>query len=349
MRNCRSNLGWFCDCLVRITLVLAFPISAFGQIPSNLWEGHGQNYDVGMCNQAALDSITPQRFDPVFGFDVGAIWLSRTTPDSQNLVFDQNANVLSNANQLKGSMGDGLDASLSFYNVFRETPVDVQMRFFQASDMTAEQTLTATQVIPLFYNGIPANPTNSNDLFYQTQIRSFEANAVYRTPFRVRFLTGVRWFEVDEIYDITDNVNSANGVIVGTFSRAENTMLGGQVGAEGTVISNDNGRVFGSFKWAFLGNDAFGAARATNAASGALLEAVAKDSISSQLLDFQLGGALGLSRRFSVYAGYQGLVASDLSLALNQNDNASIFAGTNPIFRSDGQWHGFKLNLVSIW
>jgi hypothetical protein len=347
MRNCRSTLDWFCDCVVRITFVFAIPHISFGQSPSDPWAASYQ-YDVGMCNQAALDSNTPQRFQPVFGLDVGAIWLGRTTPDSQTLVVDQNGNALSNANQLKGSMGDGLDASLSFFNLFRDKPIDFQMRFFQASDMTATQTLTATQVIPVFYGGIPATPTNSNDLFYQSQIRSFEANAVFRTPFRLRFLTGFRYFEVDEIYDVIDNVNSSAGVTAGFSSRAENMMAGGQVGAEGTLISNDNGRVFGSFKWAYLGNNAFGAASAADS-SGGLLEEIAEDSISSQLLDFQLGGALGLSKRFSIYAGYQGLVASDLSLALNQNQNASIFAGTNPIFKSDGQWHGFKVNLVSIW
>lgn len=347
MHNCQSPLGWFCDCFFRITLILALPMVSFGQAPTDPWAGNYQ-YDVGMCNQAALDCDTPQRFQPVFGFEVGAIWLGRTTPNSQTLVVDQNGNSLSNANQLKGSMGDGLDASLSFFNLFRETPIDFQMRFFQASDMTSKQTLTANQVIPLFYGGVPQSPTNSNDVFFQSQIRSFEANAVFRTPFRLRFLTGFRFFEVDEIYDIIDNVNSSNGVTAGFFSRAENTMAGGQIGAEGTLISNSNGRVFGSFKWAYLGNDAFGAARAANP-SGGLLEEVAKDSISSQLLDFQLGGALGLSKRFSIYAGYQGLVASDLSLALNQNQNANIFAGTNPVFKSDGQWHGFKVNLVSIW
>lgn len=347
MRNCRSALGWFCEGVVRIILVLTCSISSLAHTPQDPWAG---NYldDFGLCNQAALDSYTPQRFKPVFGFEVGAIWLSRTTPDSQTLAVDQNSNALSNANQLKGSMGNGLDASLSFFNIFRETPIDVQMRFFQASDMTSRQTLTATQVIPRFYGGVPANPTNSNDLFFQSQFRSFETNAVFRTPYRLRFLTGFRFFEVDEIYDVVDNVNSSNGITAGFFSRAENTMAGGQIGTEGTLISNDNGRVFGSVKWAFLGNDAFGAARASNS-SGGLLEQVSKDSISSQLLDFQLGGALGLSKRFSIYAGYQGLVASDLALALNQNQNASIFAGTNPIFKSDGQWHGFKVNLVSIW
>ncbi len=183
---------------------------------------------------------------------------------------------------------------------------------------------------------------------YETQIRSFEANFVYRAPFRIRMLSGFRFFEVDEVYDVVDNVNSANGTTVGFFSRAENTMAGGQIGAEGTLISNNNGRVFGSCKWALLSNDAFGTARALNS-SGAPIEEVAKDSIASQFLDYQLGGSLCLSKRFSVYAGYQGLVASDLAMVFEQNRNATIFTSTNPIYASDSQWHGFRLNLVGIW
>ena len=299
-------------------------------------------------NQSALDSIGPERFKPVVGLDVGGIWLSRKTPDSQDLVFDQIGKVLSDANQLRGSNGDGLDITLRFFNIFREKPIDFEMRFFQASGMVAKQTLTATQVMPLFYAGVPLNPTNSNDLLYESKLRSFEANLVYRTPFRLRFLGGFRYFEVDEIYNVVDNVSSKNGTTVGFFSRADNTMTGGQIGAEGILVSNDNGRIFGSCKWALLGNSATGGAEAANSA-GAPLLAFAGDSIASQLLDFQLGGSLSLSRCYSIYAGYQGLVASDLGLVLEQNRNASVFAGTNPIFTSDSQWHGFRLNAVATW
>ena len=354
MRNYRSRLYSF-DGIVVAAFVLifnSFPSYAQQpyaqqqeQQPNDPWFGQP---DWMICNQAALDCNTLQRFKPVFGIDVGAIWLSRQTPNSQNLVFDQNSNVLLNANQLKGSSGVGLDTTLSFFNIFRERPIDFQMRFFQASDMSAEQTLTATQVVPLFYGAVPVNPTNSNSLLYETQMRSFEANIVYRTPFRIRLLTGFRFFEVDEIYDVVDNVSSSSSTRVGFFSRAENTMAGGQIGAEGTLLSNDNGRVFGSCKWAMLSNDSFGVAQAANS-SGVPIESVASEWLTSQLLDFQLGGSLGLSRCFSIYAGYQGLVASDLGLALQQNRNASVFAGSNPIFTSDSQWHGFKLSLVGIW
>lgn len=345
MLNCLSIRSLAC-CTYFVLAALSTNLStSFGQIESDPWNGKMVQVT---SNQSALDSSGPQRFKPVVGLNVGGIWLNRKIPDSQDLVFDQIGNVLSDANQLRGSKGDGLDITLSFFNIFREKPVDFEMRFFQASGMIAKQTLTATQVIPLFYDGVPITPTNSNDLLYESKIRSFEANLVYRTPFRIRFLGGFRYFEVDEIYDVVDNVSSKNGTTVGFFSRADNTMAGGQIGAEGVLVSNDNGRIFGSCKWALLGNRATGAAEAANS-SGAPLLSFANDSIASQLLDLQLGGALSLSRCFSIYAGYQGLVASDLGLVLEQNRNANIFAGTNPIFTSDSQWHGFRLNAVATW
>ena len=316
---------------------------SFGQ-----WEDYRPEPVPILSNQSALDSSTPDKFKPLWGLEVGAIWLSRKTPDAQNLVFDQSNAVISNANQLQGKMGSGLDTTLSFYNVFREKPIDFEMRFFQTNRMTAEQTLTATQVIPLFYQGTPINPVSSNNVFYDSRIRSFEANTVFRTPFRIHFLTGLRYFEVDEKYNIINNVNSQNGVIAGFFSRTDNSLIGGQVGAEGVLVSTNNGRIFGSVKWALLENDVTGFARAANA-SGAPLNENASDSIGSQLLDLQLGGSLGLSHCISIYGGYQGLIASDLGMALEQNRNASLFTPTNPIFRSDAQWHGFKTDIVFAW
>ena len=83
--------------------------------------------------------------------------------------------------------------------------------------------------------------------------------------------------------------------------------------------------------------------------SGSPVQADARDSVSSQLLDFQLGSSLSFSRWFSLYAGYQGLVASDIALALEQSRNASLFANNNPVFLSDSQWHGFKITGMATW
>ncbi len=324
-------------CIAVNALVAVLPSLAFGQ----------SIFD--FSNQGSLDRNTPLRFKPVVGLEMGGIWLSRKAPDSQDFVFDGTGNTLLNADQLQGNMGCGLDATLSLFNLFGDSKaVDVQMRFFQASDMAAHETLTATSVIPVFYNSVPATPAASYNLDYESQIRSFEANLVARTPYRLRFLAGFRFFEVDEIFNVIDNTSSSSTTTLGSFSRSENTMAGGQIGAEGTLLSNGYSRLFGSFKWALLSNDVVGTASA-NDSSGNPVQADARDNIASQLLDFQIGSSLGLSRYFSLYTGYQGLVASDIALGLEQSRNASLFANNNPVFVSDSQWHGFKITGMFTW
>jgi hypothetical protein len=300
-------------------------------------------------NQGALDLDTPQRFKPVVGLEMGGLFLSRGAPDPFDLVFDQSGNVLFNTSQLQSDMGGGLDTTLSLLNFFSDqNAIDIQLRFFQVSDMATSQRVTGTQIVPVFFNGIPAVPLDAYDINVDSHIRSFESNLVARTPYRLRFLAGFRFFEADENFDIIDVAGSSSSIILGYRSRAENTMAGGQIGAEGTILSNGWSRVFGSFKWALLSNDVVGTASATDT-SGNPLQADARDSISSQLLDFQLGSSLSFSRWFSLYAGYQGLVASDLALALDQSRNASIFASSNPVFASDAQWHGFKITGMATW
>ena len=181
--------------LKRLQFVYWAFLAAIAILPNHLF---GQSLG-DFSNQGALDLNTPLRFKPVVGLEMGGIWLSRRAPDSQDIVLDGTGNVLLNAQDLQGRMGAGLDTTLSLFNLFSDhNAVDVQMRFFQASDITANQTISATEVLPLFFQGIPANVVNSFDIFYDSQIRSFEANLVARTPYQMRLLAGFRFFEVDE-------------------------------------------------------------------------------------------------------------------------------------------------------
>ena len=286
----------------------------------------------------ALDLRSPLRFKPLFGFEVGMISLSRSAPDSFDLVSDQNATTLLNMNQMKGSAGAGLDAKIHFYNLFRELPLDAEVRFFQVGDMTYRETFTAQQVIPVFFGGSPVSPSSSEEIFYQSRIRSVESNIVARTPYRIRFLAGFRFLELDEDFRSTDN--NASKLF---RSRTRNNMFGGQVGAEAVLMSNSFGRILGSFKWAALDTDAKGNAVAENVST--LLDG----STTSQLLDFELTGAISLTRSFSMYAGYQGLAASDVGLVLTQSRISDIFLPMNPITFESAQWHGLKLGLMGTF
>jgi hypothetical protein len=302
-------------------------------------------------NQAALDSNTLERFKPVVGLEIGTISLSRESPASQILAEDPSGTTLLDANQLQGDMGTGLDATLNLFNLFSDQKaVDVQCRYFQAGDMNATERITSTGNTTFFFSSIPSSPVTDNDVIYESRLRSVETNLVARTPYRLRFLTGFRFFEIDERFDIYDAVNSTSSSITGFRSRAENTMAGVQFGTEGTLYSNRLSRIFGSFKWAVLNNDFVGTATVADPATGNDIQGDAYDSTTSQLLDFQLGGSLNCSRWLSLYAGYQGLVVSDVGLGLEQSRVANVFAGSsNPVSFLDTQYHGFRLTGMATW
>jgi len=69
-----------------VTTFLSNPGQSFGMFQ---WEDYRPEPAPLLSNQSALDSSTPDKFKPLWGIEVGAIWLSRKTPDAQNLVFDQ--------------------------------------------------------------------------------------------------------------------------------------------------------------------------------------------------------------------------------------------------------------------
>ena len=343
-------------------LVLASVCPAWAQMPAameaatpsateSVARAVGSRYfgDLDFSNQAALDSPTPKRFQPVIGLEMGVIALFRSEPEPQILAFDQDANVLLDASQLQGDPGAGLDATLNFFNLFSDChAVDIQMRYFQTGEMGATETISSNPVLPIFFNGTAAEPVDSYDFITTSLARSFESNLVVRTPYRLRFLAGFRHFELDEIYNVIDLEDSSDTQIAGFFSLAENTMGGGQVGAEGSLWSNRYSRLFGSFKWGLLNNDIVGSARATNPAGGDL-QADTFDSVTSQLLDFQLGGSLAINRWLSFYGGYQGLILSDVALALTQSENGRVVINSNPVFYRDTQLHGFKLTAMATW
>jgi hypothetical protein len=311
----------------------------------------GASYSDGsFSNQAVLDSTSPRRLHHIVGLDLGILALGRSTPADSVIAVDQFGNTLLNASQVQGDMGAGLDASLDFYNLFsNQVPVDVEMRFFQADDMGTIVNLSSQEVNGVFFNAVPADPPNSGGILTQSKVRSFESNLVARTPYRFRFLVGFRFFELDEIFDFIDNVETTTTERIGFFSRAENTMSGIQVGTEVTLLTNGASRLFGSFKYGLMNNDVVGSAEAQNPVTGGEMQSDVYDSTTSNLLDFQIGGSLCLSRTFSLYCGYQGIVLEDVILGITQSQNNSIFVESSQPFYESTQFHGFKISGMATW
>lgn len=351
--ECRTLVVW--SCLAWTTAFTDFSSSVQAQyFPGgsvahpNPFGNHGSG---DFSNQAALDADTPLRHKPVVGLEMGVVALARETPESQTLVEDNVGNPIFDANQLQGSMGAGLDTTLNFFNLFSDCKaIDVQLRFFQAGDMASTQRVTSSANTTIFFNSIPATPVASNDVIYESRVRSFEANLVGRTPYRLRFLMGYRFFELDERFDINNAVTSSSNSTLGVFSIAENTMGGFQVGSEATLLTNGHSRIFGAFKYAILNNDVVGSARAVDANTTTPAQADTYDSVTSSLLDFQLGGSIGFTRSLSLYAGYQGLVLSDVILGLEQSRQGGVIGTTSNLpYYQDAQFHGFKITGMATW
>jgi hypothetical protein len=80
------------------------------------------------------------------------------------------------------------------------------------------------------------------------------------------------------------------------------------------------------------------------------LQSDAFDSATSQILDFQLGGSLALNRWLSFYGGYQGIMLSDVAIALEQSRSGTIVdTPAHPVFFQDAQLHGFKFTGMATW
>lgn len=295
----------------------------------------------------ALDLTSPLRFKPIMGVEIGFISMRRSTPQSFSFVQDQNGAELLNMDQLQGGSGYGLDTKLHFYNLFSDSKaIDVEMRYFQVSDMTFDQTLTATQVIPLFFNAVPASPVSTNQVYYNSLIRSFESNLVARTPWRIRMLAGFRYFEVDDDFNINNNIAQPPTQV---RSRTRNSMGGGQIGTEVVLISNAHAKMWCSAKWATLNNEVTGNAVAVNPSTGSPLVSILSGSTTTQLLDLEWAGSVSITRNWSIYGGYQGLIAQGVGLATSQSRDSSLFSPTNPITLDDPQWHGYKLGVVATF
>jgi hypothetical protein len=311
--------------------------------------GSSEAFDYSAISPSeALHLNTPMRFKPIIGIEIGMISMHRAAPDSFTFIFDQGGAPLMNMNEMQGGAGNGLDSKLHLYNLFSDCKaIDVEMRYFQVSNMNFDQNVSATTpVIPVFFNAIPADPVNVNQVIYDSNIRSYEANLVARTPWRASLLGGFRYFEVAEDFVIWDNIAQPPEEV---RSLTRNKMAGAQVGGELVAISNAHAKVWGSFKWAAMHNDVGGNAVAINPATDDFIVSILSGSTTTHLLDFELAGSLNITRSLSVYGGYQGLAAYGVGLVTSQSRESRIFLPTNPIVFDDTQWHGFKLGMVATF
>lgn len=313
---------------------------------------------IGTCQTAQSQSnnpwsnyrLTPDDCDNWYEAEVGFISLFRSQPASTPFVFTPTSSVLLDMNELGGNGGSGFDGMLNAKRVFgKKNPLDLQLRFFESRDMLFHRGIVSNPaVIPVFYNAIPATPAVDYRVNYVSDLQSGEINL--RTPIfqRLYGIAGIRYFELEEQFDIID-VAATNGTTTsGFFSGVDNDAIGGQIGLEGVLFSGKRGRITGGVKWGLLSNSVRGIAMATDVSGNPLSSRLAETQ-STQLIDIQLGGTFSITDWLGLYGGYQGLIGSDFALGPTQSRESVIFNPINPVAFESEQWHGYRIGVALAW
>ncbi len=331
------NLAMMACCLIGFLFGLGGSAIAQSPIfaPDSPWANYG---------------FVPDDYDTKFDAELGFISLYRSQPDSNPFVFVPPATPILNMDQLAGNGGTGIDGMLNVKRVFNcAHRVDLQTRFFESRGMTSLHLIESTPVVvPVFYNGIPISPAQRYLIDYESDLQSAELNL--RTPIlsRLFLVGGIRYFEIEERFDIVDSDVSTPAARLGFFSNIDNDAIGGQLGLEGILLSRRFGSITGGVKWACLSNSVEGLARASNS-SGAPLITNFDDTEISHLIDLQLGATFSITHWLGLYAGYQGLFGSDFALGPTQSRQSQLVLPTNPVTFESTQWHGYRLGASLTW
>lgn len=294
-----------------------------------------------------LLASSPAAASPLSGSgEVGAIFLGRSNASDQTLALDQDGAILLNASDLSAEMGGGIFFKFAFLNIAPTRPLDLEFEMFAIDEIASRDVVSADEVINVFYNSVPASPTQSETFDYVSDLQNYELNWRFRVCPRIRLLTGLRYLRVEELYN---TFNTGGGTQrVGSFSNLNNDLLGGQIGAAATFWQNDFWSLFGSFKYAFLNNSVEGGASARNS-SGDPLDIEFDGESSSRLWDVELGAYTTITEQLGLKVGYRGLVAEDIAIAPDQSGAFDIFTGDGSVAFSNAEWHGLFVTLEAVW
>lgn len=270
--------------------------------------------------------------------DIGTIGLTRETPDRQVIAEDENGDPIQNADTLQGSMQFGTKATLDFREVcswFGGT--DLQLGYFGINSLDATSTANASRVRSVFFQAYPLNPPTSADYDYSSNLYSGEANLRFGGRNRVRPIVGLRYFKLEDTYNVLENSSGNRG---GFFSLTNNSLFGGQIGLEGDLWRTRRVSLYGFGKVAAMHNEIEGSATASNAHRDFT------DSTYTNLVDAGTGASIHFAGPLSFRVGYRSLFASALALGIDQNGAIPILPGPGSVKFNSQHWHGIDLAAV---
>ena len=296
-----------------------------------------------------LDIDGPQQHYPIIGVELGGISLQRSQDQAFPMVFTDGLSgpveVIATSEIVSPDSAGGTRFALNLFNLSdRVGGLDMEATFFEVSDELGDAVVditgfNTTNVIPVFFNAIPASPEAVETFSFKSAIESIEWNLGYRPVAGLRLIAGLRWFDLKEQFDRVAAQSN-----LGFFSETDNDLFGVQIGAEATIWTNGTFRVYGSGKWAFLENEVRGESILANADIGF------RDEVDSTLFDLEIGVSAAISGCASLQIAYQGLFLQDATAILPQSNSLNVFGSNDqtPIY-SDIDWNGVHFGITFVW
>ena len=200
--------------------------------------------------------------------------------------------------------------------------------YYDFDSFTGSLSLTGEGITPFFFGIIPADPVESYTANYDSRIKNFELNVWARRSQRVRVGYGLRYFSIEEDYDVifnddgnsggtTTTTTATTGGEDGFFSSTDNDLFGGQIMVELFQPMTTTVSLNGGAKGMLLNNDAEVDVDTAN------LDSNGDDSFVTGGVNFWGGVTYRPMRGLSLQAGYEGVFIGSVATATSQSDNSN--------------------------
>ena len=248
---------------------------------------------------------------------IEALFLGRSGLTGGAFVFDDNGPSFS-FEDLALDLDTGFRAGLGIYTS-DESGLDLT---FMRQDNSRVDIVDGPNVVPVFFNGIPANPEPSYDIVYDSSINSYEANYWLRQNPNWRVGCGMRVYDMEEDFNVLVSSNPTTGF----RSDTTNVLIGAQLLVEHVKSISDGWNLILGGKFGGFNNNSDVHAVSLNE------EFTRETDVFSFAMDYKAGLQYEFTEITTFEIGYQGLFFTNVATGPAQSQVLSFFApNTNQI------------------
>jgi hypothetical protein len=270
---------------------------------------------------------------PTFTFTVDVPVLTRTNAGDQIIVFDNAMQPLFNASDLTLSTEGAIRLDLIFYD---ESGWDLEFAYLGTEDFSANKTLEGDELVPLFFNTVPAEPADEYQVLYETNLASLEFNLRRRCGPHVSLLAGIRAVQLHEAFDIM-TVNSGG---LGVYSKSYNHLWGAQIGGDFRWWLNGVVALSASLKAGAYNNKIQVYANAINAQVDDNVEYYHDTDEVAFLGEAMVGIIISMGHRAALRLGYMAIITDGIAVGPDQSGSLDMFNSIGEVHVTGPQYHG---------